>query len=505
MFFLNNKKKLEEITLKFLNDDLSIVELKSVADELYDLLCDSIEFDEINLDNRNSIFTERGRAISPFEAAHCIKEFMRTKAFIKGIHFAIRDLKKEIKNEPIRILYAGTGPFATLMLPMTSLYSKDEIQFTLIEINNQSVNCLEKVINHFGINDYIDEVILTDATSYSLVDSGRHHILLTETMQQALRNEPQVSIALNLLPQIRKDGIMIPENIIINLGLIDSKKDFKRKMGELVSEYYIELGNVLEFNKSKIDNILSEEKDIFRNRYFACNSVEIPELIEPFHDQMNLMTRIEVYNGIFLNYNDCSLNLPWRIKKGLDDIENVEKFKFKYRFENTPQLIWNKKIKNEFELKSIDIKTEIELFEIFKECRPDLSWVTGFSEIEKNQYLKTQFELEKTQFVTFYPKAEYYMVIKDNKYIGRLYIDYGENDIRILEIGLIEEYRNRGIGRSIIKNIISKASECNKFVSLQVAWFNQKALKLYEELGFFIVENNQVSYEMRFDTSIIKV
>lgn len=220
---------------------------------------------------------------------------------------------------------------------------------------------------------------------------------------------------------------------------------------------------------------------------------------------MNLMTRIEVYNGIFLNYNDCSLNLPWRIKKGLNDIENVEKFEFKYRFENTPQLIWNKKIKNEVELKSIDIETEIELFEIFKECIQDLSWATGFSESEKNQYLKTQFELEKKQFVTVYPKAEYYIVIKDNKCIGRLYIDHGENDIRILEIGLIEEYRNRGIGRGIIKNIISKASESNKFVSLQVAWFNQKALKLYEKLGFFIVENNQVSYEMRFETSIIKV
>lgn len=502
---MDNKKKLEEITLKFLDDNLNMSEIKRVADEFYDLLSSSIEFDDIKADNRNSIFTERGRAISPFEAAHCTKEFMRTKAFIKGIYFAIRDLKKETKNEPIRILYAGTGPFATLMLPMTSLYSKDEIQFTLIEINNQSVNCLEKVINHFGIDDYIDEIILTDATSYTLTDSGRHHILLTETMQQALRNEPQVSIALNLVPQIRKDGIIIPENIIINLGVINSKKDFKRKMGELVSEYYIELGNILEFNKAKIDKILSEEKDIFETRYFDCNNIEISKSIKPCHDQMNLMTRIEVYNGIFLNYNDCSLNLPWRIKKGLDDIENVEKFEFKYRFENTPQLVWNKKIKNEFELKSIDIETEIELFEVFKECRSDLSWVTGFSETEKNQYLKTQFELEKTQFVTFYPKAEYYMVIKDNKCIGRLYIDYGENDIRILEIGLIEKYRNRGIGRSIIKNIIAKASEHNKSVSLQVSWFNEKALKLYEELGFFVVENNQVSYEMQFDTRTIKV
>ena len=82
---MDNKKKLEEITLKFLDDNLNMSEIKRVADEFYDLLSSSIEFDDIKADNRNSIFTERGRAISPFEAAHCTKEFMRTKAFIKGI------------------------------------------------------------------------------------------------------------------------------------------------------------------------------------------------------------------------------------------------------------------------------------------------------------------------------------------------------------------------------------------------------------------------------------
>jgi Predicted acetyltransferase len=149
-------------------------------------------------------------------------------------------------------------------------------------------------------------------------------------------------------------------------------------------------------------------------------------------------------------------------------------------------------------LELVQTKHDDLLLKIFKESRQDFAWINGISEEQKETIIFQQFIAEREQLKFVYPEAELNVVILDKKPIGRLYIYYGKNEDRILEIGLLEDYRDRGIGTTIVTKVIEKAIEKGKVVSLQVAWFNHAAYRFYEQLGFQVVENKGIAYEMKY-------
>ena len=62
------------------------------------------------------------------------------------------------------------------------------------------------------------------------------------------------------------------------------------------------------------------------------------------------------------------------------------------------------------------------------------------------------------------------------------------------ELYLEEEYRNKGIGTNIIKDILNK----NNIVYLWVYKLNTKAISLYKRLDFQIIEETKTRYYMKY-------
>jgi tRNA G37 N-methylase Trm5 len=114
---------------------------------------------------------ENGKAIGLRWAASCVDDMMRTKKFIKEL---MEDVQNRIaqKPAPIHILYAGTGPFAILILPVLACYSPAEIQVTLMEINKESFEGVKKCFNQLQLETYVKEYIHEDATTYINNQSG---------------------------------------------------------------------------------------------------------------------------------------------------------------------------------------------------------------------------------------------------------------------------------------------------------------------------------------------
>lgn len=138
------------------------------------------------------------------------------------------------------------------------------------------------------------------------------------------------------------------------------------------------------------------------------------------------------------------------------------------------------------------------LFKLFKDCRPDLSFINGLSEEQKENIIFHQFQMEQQQLVQMYPEAELNVIMHDEEPIGRIYIYKGETLHRILQIGLLEGYRGKGFGKNILLSVIADALNEGKSVKLQVAWFNQSAYEFYKNLGFKVIENNGIFYEMKY-------
>lgn len=137
------------------------------------------------------------------------------------------------------------------------------------------------------------------------------------------------------------------------------------------------------------------------------------------------------------------------------------------------------------------------VYHIFLDIHPELTGIEGTAGDQAEWILRLQFEIRQEQLRQLYPDAERNLIILDGVAAGFIYTDLG-SDIRIIEVGLFEKYRRKGIGSYVINNIIDKANNLGKNISLQVLWCNKAAYQFYEKLGFSFVRNNDVTYEMLY-------
>lgn len=210
---------LHQITQVLLAEDLDFAELRSAVVAYRELLTQQNQLIDVNEESRMDIELDTGRAIGTTWAALCIDDLVRTKRFVKGLYEAVKDLLSK-KEGPVVILYAGTGPFATLALPLTSVFREDQIRIRALEINPVSCECLSKLIENFTVGGFFESIEQVDASLYQVPAPDTVDILLSETMQRGLEKEPQVAILHNLVPQLRSDLILIPERIELSLGTI---------------------------------------------------------------------------------------------------------------------------------------------------------------------------------------------------------------------------------------------------------------------------------------------
>jgi len=71
-------------------------------------------------------------------------------------------------------------------------------------------------------------------------------------------------------------------------------------------------------------------------------------------------------------------------------------------------------------------------------------------------------------------------------------------NINIIEIHIIPEYQGYGIGSSIINHILEEASKKRKTVRIGCFIDNSRAKKLYQKLGFKVVNITNTHYEMEY-------
>lgn len=115
----------------------------------------------------------------------------------------------------------------------------------------------------------------------------------------------------------------------------------------------------------------------------------------------------------------------------------------------------------------------------------DLLW--GWDEDWQEQYFTQHFDPQTLQIIQ----------VKDRD-IGVISVEYGDQEIFLRIIEILPSFQNRGIGTSIIKNIMKEALSTHKSIILQVLKKNPRARTLYERLEFSIYEETETHYKMRY-------
>src|SRR5262245_24553401 len=140
-------------------------------------------------------------------------------------------------------------------------------------------------------------------------------------------------------------------------------------------------------------------------------------------------------------------------------------------------------------LRSVTAEDDEFLLSVYTSTRADelaqVEWPPG----QKEAFVQWQFGLQRKEYDARYPAARYQVVLVNDQPAGRIWIGEGDTQIRLLDIGLLEEFQNRGVGTVLLKQLIAESVEAKKPLRHMVFVLNNDAHRFYERLGFVIIED----------------
>jgi hypothetical protein len=254
--------------------------------------------------------TSNGLAISPKMAALCADDYMRTITFIRGMDAAILDVQNRFPGRPVRVLYAGCGPYATLAVPLMVIFPATEVTFTLLDVHPESIESARSIVDSLGVAGSVTGFETMDAAAYQASADQPPDIILMEIMRACLETEPQVAVTRHLLKQA-PHAILVPEEVRVDLVLMDPSCEFDLADTELnqtpVERDRISVATVFVMNR---ETVKSWDK-IDGNRLPAA-VVQIPEPLEPRYQPM-LFTTVRTYQNHLLKDYDSGLICPMQL------------------------------------------------------------------------------------------------------------------------------------------------------------------------------------------------
>jgi hypothetical protein len=302
-------KKLSGITDVILNEASSQEDLHTALNDFSDL-CSQITglvpdrtFDAWSEDS----YLDGGVAINPQAAAYCIQDYQRSIIFIRAVHAAFNSVRARFSDTTINILYAGCGPFATLVLPLLSHLLQSNARIHLLDIHSKSLESVRTLLCHFGFNQPNIHCVKGDACSYQHPDTL--HLVIAETMQKSLEQEPQFAVTANLAPQMHSDGVFIPEHIQVQLclaqrkneGGIQTPKENRQLLGSLFN---------LDAKSAHIQARKAQYNKSTSKYELTPTIIDIPSIENPEAFDALLLTNIRVFEQFELGHDESDITLP---------------------------------------------------------------------------------------------------------------------------------------------------------------------------------------------------
>ena len=102
---------------------------------------------------------------------------------------------------------------------------------------------------------------------------------------------------------------------------------------------------------------------------------------------------------------------------------------------------------------------------------------------QKAAFVAQQFAAQTAHYAQHYAGMTADIILLDDVPAGRLLVARSPEEIRIVDISILPEFRGRGAGGVVLRKLMAEAAAAGKRVSIHVERTN-RALGLYERLGF---------------------
>jgi ribosomal protein S18 acetylase RimI-like enzyme len=142
---------------------------------------------------------------------------------------------------------------------------------------------------------------------------------------------------------------------------------------------------------------------------------------------------------------------------------------------------------NQISLQRAQAADEGFLYQVYASTRQEELAQVPWTPLQKSLFLRRQHQAQLSHYRTYYPTATFDLILVQDHPAGRIFIQRGVEEIRLMDIALLPAYRNQGIGTLLIRDLLKEAEANHQFIGLHVEQFN-RAYQLYQRLGFRDVE-----------------
>jgi len=126
------------------------------------------------------------------------------------------------------------------------------------------------------------------------------------------------------------------------------------------------------------------------------------------------------------------------------------------------------------------------LLQVYSSTRADEMALVNWSDAEKDLFLRTQLRAQKADYDARFPDAAHEIVLLDGQRVGQIWIGRSADEICLLDIALLPQFRCLGVGTALVKELQDEAARLGKTMRHCVYKPNQSALRFYLRLGFVL-------------------
>ncbi|HEY6942980.1 GNAT family N-acetyltransferase [Dokdonella sp.] len=135
------------------------------------------------------------------------------------------------------------------------------------------------------------------------------------------------------------------------------------------------------------------------------------------------------------------------------------------------------------------------LYRVYAGTRLEELAPLGWSVEQVDTFLRMQYAAQRSDYWRNYDTTRFHVVTCDGVDAGRLYVQRGSDELRIVDIALLPEFRGRGVGGYLLAQLAAEADAAGLAMRIHVERDNP-AQHLYLRFGFAFREEADSIYRL---------
>ena len=134
------------------------------------------------------------------------------------------------------------------------------------------------------------------------------------------------------------------------------------------------------------------------------------------------------------------------------------------------------------------------LYEVYASTRADELALTNWDEPTRRMFLQQQFNAMRVGYRSMFPTGEFMIIEMAGQPVGRMVLDRGATEIRVVDLALLPARQNQGIGTFLMRQVCANAGKPVRLCVLK----NNRARFWYERMGFIPIGERGVYDELEW-------